>query len=142
VGTNFLQNNPIQRYFAGCPDNAFQKVPSGYKPFTLAQRACQIPPPSLPLMDKFSTLAQRPVQRYPPPSSYPFSPYEQTPHPDPMCRSDTPSPVHALTFGTPVMPGEASGFISRKHRQALPPPPLLKFCLHGGIHYAVWMVCQ
>lgn len=39
VGTNFLQNNPVQRYFAGCPDNAFQKVPSGYKPFTLAQRA-------------------------------------------------------------------------------------------------------
>lgn len=39
VGTNFLQNNPLQRYFSTCPDNAFQKVPSGYQPFTLAQRA-------------------------------------------------------------------------------------------------------
>ena len=39
AGTNFLQNNPVQRYFASCPDNAFQKVPSGYRPFTLAQRA-------------------------------------------------------------------------------------------------------
>jgi hypothetical protein len=26
------------RVFAGCPDNAFQKVPSGMEPFTLAQR--------------------------------------------------------------------------------------------------------
>lgn len=41
VGTNFLQNNPLQRYFSTCPDNAFQKVPSGYQPFTLAQRAGQ-----------------------------------------------------------------------------------------------------
>ena len=29
----------MARYFTSCPDNAFQKVPSGYKPFTLAQRA-------------------------------------------------------------------------------------------------------
>ena len=51
TGTGFLQNNPIQRYFASCPDNAFQKVPSGYKPFTLAQRLgmpeIQLPPSML-----------------------------------------------------------------------------------------------
>ena len=30
--------NPLGKMFAGCPDNAFQKVPPGYAPFTLAQR--------------------------------------------------------------------------------------------------------
>jgi hypothetical protein len=31
--------NALARIFAGCPDNAFQKVPMGYAPFTLGQRA-------------------------------------------------------------------------------------------------------
>ena len=31
--------NFLAKAFAGCPDNAFQKVPPGYAPFTLAQRA-------------------------------------------------------------------------------------------------------
>lgn len=31
--------NALARIFAGCPDNAFQKVPPGYAPFTLGQRA-------------------------------------------------------------------------------------------------------
>jgi len=31
--------NALARIFAGCPDNAFQKVPPGYTPFTLGQRA-------------------------------------------------------------------------------------------------------
>jgi hypothetical protein len=30
--------NPLGKLFAGCPDNAFQKVPPGYAPFSLAQR--------------------------------------------------------------------------------------------------------
>lgn len=29
---------PINNLFKGCPDNAFQKVPPGYQPFTLGQR--------------------------------------------------------------------------------------------------------
>ena len=31
--------NALARVFAGCPDNAFQKVPPGYAPFSLGQRA-------------------------------------------------------------------------------------------------------
>lgn len=30
--------NPLGKLFAGCPDNAFQKVPPGYAPFTFGQR--------------------------------------------------------------------------------------------------------
>ncbi|KAL4434804.1 hypothetical protein ABPG77_005331 [Micractinium sp. CCAP 211/92] len=30
--------NPLAKLFAGCPDNAFQKVPPGYAPFTAGQR--------------------------------------------------------------------------------------------------------
>lgn len=30
--------NPLAKMFAGCPDNAFQKVPPGYAPFTFGQR--------------------------------------------------------------------------------------------------------
>ena len=30
--------NPLAKLFAGCPDNAFQKVPPGYAPFSLGQR--------------------------------------------------------------------------------------------------------
>jgi hypothetical protein len=31
--------NALARVFAGCPDNAFQKVPPGYAPFSVGQRA-------------------------------------------------------------------------------------------------------
>lgn len=31
--------SPLAKLFAGCPDNAFQKVPPGYAPFSLGQRA-------------------------------------------------------------------------------------------------------
>ncbi|GAB4814932.1 hypothetical protein N2152v2_001978 [Parachlorella kessleri] len=31
--------NPFAKVFAGCPENAFQKVPPGYAPFSLGQRA-------------------------------------------------------------------------------------------------------
>jgi hypothetical protein len=31
--------NPLLRFLASCPENAFQKVPPGYAPFTLGQRA-------------------------------------------------------------------------------------------------------
>lgn len=30
--------NPLGKLFAGCPDNAFQKVPPGYAPFSFGQR--------------------------------------------------------------------------------------------------------
>lgn len=30
--------NPLMAFFASCPDNAFQRVPSGMEPFTLGQR--------------------------------------------------------------------------------------------------------
>ena len=32
-------SNAVLRFFASCPENAFQRVPPGYAPFTLAQRA-------------------------------------------------------------------------------------------------------
>ncbi len=31
-------SNPLMKMFAGCPENAFQKVPPGYAPFTMGQR--------------------------------------------------------------------------------------------------------
>ncbi|KAK9809869.1 hypothetical protein WJX72_000680 [[Myrmecia] bisecta] len=33
------EQNTLAAFFASCPDNAFQTVPPGYQPFTLAQRA-------------------------------------------------------------------------------------------------------
>ena len=30
--------NAVQRYFASCPDNAFQRVPPGMDAFTMGQR--------------------------------------------------------------------------------------------------------
>ena len=33
-----LKQNAVSRFFASCPDNAFQKVPSGYAPFSPQQR--------------------------------------------------------------------------------------------------------
>lgn len=33
-----VQLNAVQRFFASCPENCFQKVPFGYQPFTLNQR--------------------------------------------------------------------------------------------------------
>lgn len=33
-----VQLNAMQRFFATCPENCFQKVPFGYAPFTMAQR--------------------------------------------------------------------------------------------------------
>lgn len=33
-----MQLNAVQRFFATCPENCFQKVPFGYEPFTMAQR--------------------------------------------------------------------------------------------------------
>ncbi|GLI69134.1 hypothetical protein VaNZ11_013689 [Volvox africanus] len=33
-----VTNNAVANFFARCPDNAFQKVPPGMEPFTLAQR--------------------------------------------------------------------------------------------------------
>lgn len=32
------KSNPFAKLFAGCPENAFQKVPPGYAPFTAGQR--------------------------------------------------------------------------------------------------------
>eukprot|EP00798_Chlamydomonas_sp_ICE-L_P007664 gene7664-820_t len=32
-------SNPVEKFFAGCPDNAFQKVPPGMAPFTVGQRS-------------------------------------------------------------------------------------------------------
>lgn len=37
-GATAASPNFLAKAFAGCPDNAFQKVPPGYAPFTLTQR--------------------------------------------------------------------------------------------------------
>lgn len=33
-----VKRNAVSAFLASCPENAFQKVPTGYKPFTVAQR--------------------------------------------------------------------------------------------------------
>jgi hypothetical protein len=38
-GAKVASANFLAKAFAGCPENAFQRVPPGYAPFTLAQRA-------------------------------------------------------------------------------------------------------
>ena len=34
-----VQGNSLARFFANCPENAFQRVPPGYAPFSVTQRA-------------------------------------------------------------------------------------------------------